>query len=476
MLEKERPKKLTHSFVKSIAWPGRFGDGRGGHGLSLLVRKTAKVEWSKTWSQSIRIAGEAKPTVIGLGSFPIVSLAMARDQAFLNARRVARGEDIRIPKRTIPTVTEAFEKVIILLSPGWTSETEEYRWRLSLRKYCKSISDKLVSRVTRDDVRAILTPLWHDKNRTARVVRSHLSAVMQWAIDEGHRDDDPAGPRVTRGMSRPPKPNHHPSIDFDKLGAALDLVLDAKGWWAAKYCLIFLALTCVRSGEARKAKWDEIDFAKATWTIPAIRMKNRIEHKVPLATQVLEVLDYAWDQSNDHHGFIFPPKRRGKKKYMGSGILCKFLHRLGIAAVPHGLRSSFRNWSGVRKHIPAPAAEMVLAHAPDKATVAAYLTSDFFEDRVPIMQEYADYLTEKKGPVINATPRAKEDPSPKIKSKHAPGTIPRRNLAAVQSTDQPAGKPENGTTASTAGPTPKRSKPAGKPESTDGRRKDSGRG
>ena len=153
---------------------------------------------------------------------------------------------------------------------------------------------------------------------------------------------------------------------------------------------------------------------------------------------------------------------------MGSGILSKFLHRLGITAVPHGLRSSFRNWSGVRTHIPQPAAEMVLAHAPDKAVVAAYLTETFFEHRVPIMQEWADYVTENKGPVISATPSEKGDPSPKIRSEDEPATGAEPHFDAVPSTDQQAGTPENGTTATTAGRTPKRSNKADKPAPVNG--------
>ena len=146
------------------------------------------------------------------------------------------------------------------------------------------------------------------------------------------------------------------------------------------------------------ATWDQINFETATWTIPATRMKTGTEHRVPLSAQAMEILVYARGQSDDPNGLIFPPQRGGQ--YMNGSTLSNFLRKLEIPCVLHGFSSSFRNWAGGLTHIPAPAAEMVLAHAPDKATVAAYLTSDFFEYRVPVMQEWADFLTETMGPVI----------------------------------------------------------------------------
>ena len=207
------------------------------------------------------------------------------------------------------------------------------------------------------------------------------------------------GPAVVGHFGNQRRLVHDQSLNCRDVGNALATIRDADVWWAMKYCLMFLVFTCVRSVEARMATWDQINFETATWTIPATRMKTGIEHRVPLSSQAMEVLAYARSQSNDPRGLIFPPQRGGQ--YMCSGILSEFLFRLEIPCVPHGFRLSFRNWAAGLAHIPAPAAEMVLAHAPDKATVAAYLTIDFFEYRVPIMQEYADYLTETMGPAIS---------------------------------------------------------------------------
>ena len=391
-----RPKKLTHTFVKNIARPGRYGDGRGGHGLSLLVKRMVNGRWSKTWSQRIRING--KYAYPGLGAFPVVTLADARAQAEDNAKRVHRGEDIMTERCAIPTVEQAFDRVIATRSPTWTGRQTVGNWRRA-QTYCKPISSRLISDVTSSDVLDIIRPLWLPKPTTARDIRTKLSNVCQWAITEGYRDTDPASPSITRHLGKQPRPVHHRSLDHNRVGGALALVRDADAWWAEKHCLLFLALTCVRSGEARQATWDEIDWETSTWTIPAAHMKGDDTHVVPLSSQAIEILTYAKERTHGR-GRIFPPQRGGK--LMQAARLSKVMRTLEIPAVPHGCRASFRNWAAEREtRIPRPAAEMVLAHRPSNAVVQAYQTSDFFEARKPIMQEWADYLSETMGQVIS---------------------------------------------------------------------------
>ena len=398
LTNKHAGKNLTHTLVNSVARPGRYGAGRGGLGLSLLVKRTANGKWSKSWSQRIRIKGEL--ATFGLGSFPVVTLAMAREKALDNARRVHQGEDIREPGPTVPTVAEAFEQVIALRSPAWKGSHTKNNWYTSLQ-YCKPISSKPITEVKSSDVLKLLSPLWHDKHKTAREVRSNLYTVMQWAITVGIRATNPADPSVTGNLGKHPPSVRHKSLNHPLLGNALATVRDADTWWAEKYCLLFIAFTSVRSSEAREATWDEIDLDKATWTIPATRMKAEIEHKVPLSHQAMQILAHARNQSNGSNGKIFPPQRGGQ--YIHAARLSRLLTKLAIPAVPHGFRASFRNWAGGRPDIAQPAAEMVLAHTPTEAVVKAYMTDDFFKLRQPIMQEWADYLTETMGPVISTT-------------------------------------------------------------------------
>ena len=398
MTNKHAGKNLTHTLVNSVAQPGRYGAGRGGLGLSLLVKRTANGKWSKSWSQRIRINGEL--ATFGLGSFPVVTLAMAREKALDNARRVAQGEDIREPTQPVLTVAEAFEQVIALRSPAWKSSQTKNNWYTSLR-YCKPISSKPISEVKSADVLKILAPLWHDKHKTAWEVRSNLCTVMQWAITNGIRATNPADPSVTGNLGKHPPSVRHKSLDHSLLGSALAIVRDADIWWAEKCCLLFIAFTGVRSGEAREATWDEIDLDKATWTIPATRMKAGIQHKVPLSDQAMQILAHVRNLSNGSNGTIFPPQRGGQ--YIPSVGLSRLLTKLAIPAVPHGLRASFRSWTAEQAHIPQPVAYMCLAHYPTGNLVKAFMTSDLFNERQTLMQQWADYMTETMGPVIPAT-------------------------------------------------------------------------
>ena len=418
-MSNQRRVRLSPTFVKNVSKPKRYGDGRGGYGLSLLVKRTANGRLSKTWSQRIRIGGDI--VTRGLGSFPLVSLAMARDAARDNAMRVAQGEDIRKEPPKIPTVGEAFEAVIDLRLPSWEGEKTLYMWLRSVG-FCESILSKAVSDVTRSDVRQLLFPLWHERNKTARELRSHLSAVMQWAIEEGYRGTNPVSPGLIRSFGKVRLPVHHRSIDASELGSALALVRDAGCWWAKKLCLIFVAFTCVRSGEARMAVWEEIDWKNAIWTIPASRMKMGVEHRVPLSTQAMEVLHYAWDQTGGQ-GKIFPSQLEGK--YMQADRLTAIFRDLGIPCTTHGLRSSFRNWSDPNG-VPDGVAEMVLAHVQPDPVIKAYKTSDFFEYRQPVMQKWGDYHTKTMGPVVPGG----ADPRPQ-RSQVPGGFVDKKKAAAL---------------------------------------------
>ena len=393
-MAKRKPEKLTHTFIKSVAKEGRYGDGRGGFGLSLLARKTQNGRWSKTWSQRLHIGKARQEYTPGLGSWPLVTLADARAKAFENARLVKQGIDIRQPAAHVPTVAEAFETVIALKEPGWTGIRTKDSWNSSLGR-CEKIASIPISEITSADVLKIITSLWHDRGPTADNVLSHLSLVMKWSITEGHRTTNPATTNITATLGKRSPPIHRKSLSYPLLGDALATVRDSDAWWATRYCLLILALTGLRSGEARKATWDEIDFETSIWNVPADRMKARIDHKVPLSTQAKEILHHIREQRGHSQGLIFPAKRLGK---MADSMLSALLRNLHLQTVPHGFRSSIRTWAAEETSLPEPAAEMLLAHTPDPAVVKAYRTTDFFKHRTPAMQEWADFLTQTVGP------------------------------------------------------------------------------
>ena len=180
----KRPKKLSASFVRTVNRAGRYGDGRGGFGLSLLVKPTTTGRLSKTFSQRLRIHGRA--VNVGLGAYPIVTLAEARKVALENRRAVSQGRDPRAGG--VPTFAEATERVIAIHRPSWRSPRQEPEWRANLRLYiAPRIGDKRVDAITTADVMSVLLAddLWNRKRVTAKRVRQRIGAVMRWAIAQG---------------------------------------------------------------------------------------------------------------------------------------------------------------------------------------------------------------------------------------------------------------------------------------------------
>ena len=391
-----RPKPLTPKFVREVKDPGRYGDGWGSFGLSLHVkvsRKSKRV--TKSWNQ--RLPVEAKQKERGLGPYPAVPLHLARKLAMENWQRVKAGEDILAAHDPIPTVSEAFDTLIKARAPGWTGDTTEQVWR-RIQRRCTPVLQKPVSQVTTRDVLEIITPLWHTKSRTASDIRETLGLIMRWAISQGYRTTNPSLPEITETLGKKRPKKHMPSLPFRKLGKVLAAVRDADAWWATICCLLFLVFTVARSKQARRVTWEEIDFDTATWTIPAHRMKTRRPHEVPLASQVIDLLIYVQDRTGATEGLIFPPARDAE--YISARELSNLLHSVGTTAVPHGMRSTFRNWAGREPTIADAVAEKAMAHQHRNAVAAAYLNDEYVEEREPLMQDWADFICKTMGTLI----------------------------------------------------------------------------
>ena len=187
-------------------------------------------------------------------------------------------------------------------------------------------------------------------------------------------------------------------------------------------------------------------------------MKSGLPHTVPLCSQAIDLLIDAQDRTGSYHGLIFPPQATAKHIHVQTSFKRIAPQRRRTRRTPRNTRV-FADWSS---HHENPRCGRG-SHGPfPRPVVAAYLTDDYVEERIEVMQLWGDFLTDTTGPVINATPSEKGGTRPKIKSKDKPATRAEPPIAAVPGTDQPAGKPGNGTTAATAGPTPKRSNKAGK--------------
>ena len=385
----QRPKTLTAAFVKTVSQPGRYGDGRGSCGLYLRVWTTANGRTGKAWGQRLRIRGQI--TNLGLGSYPRVTLAVARGKAIDNAQAAERGMDPRMPVTTMPTFAEAVDAVIMSRAKGWKHPKTAKRWRAVLENYAMpALGKRPVSEIATGDVMHVLGPVWIDKPETGRRVREHMSVVMEWAIGQGHRPDNPAGKVILKSL---PKQNqrvtHFKSLPFSELGRAIRQVRATEAWLGTKLCFEFLALTASRSGEARLARWDEFEFDGLVWTIPGSRMKAGLEHRIPLTPAMVDVLGRA-REIRDSSGLVFP-SAHGKP--MSDSTLSKLLRENGIPTTPHGVRSAFRTWAAECSDVPREIAEFALAHVEGSAAELAYRRTDYFERRRGLMESWAHYLT-----------------------------------------------------------------------------------
>ena len=391
------PRRLTHrlsaAFVRTAA-PGFYCDG---HGLNLRVDPSG----ARQWVQRLVIRG--RPRMLGLGGYPLVSLAEARNVAFANRQRARAGGDPLAEKRHgqgAPTVEEAAAAVLAQQRPGWRNAKHARDWPRSLRAYAfPRIGALPVSEVTTADVLAILTPIWHDKPQTARRVRQRIGAVMKWAVAMGYRPDNPAGDALGQALGRQQAVvQHMRALPHGAVADALATVRASSARPVVKLIFEFVVLTAARSGEVRLATWDEMDLDAGVWTIPAARMKAKRDHRVPLSGRALAIL-HDVQRLSDGTGLVF---RSLRGRPLSDMTLSKLIKELGIAAVPHGFRSSFRDWAAEQTNTPREVVEAALAHTVRNPTEAAYARSDLFERRRRLMNDWAAYLagTHRPHPAI----------------------------------------------------------------------------
>lgn len=382
MASKAKGRPLTAAFVRTVTRPGSYGDGRGGHGLTLLVRERSNGRVAKYWTQRVRLPS-GRRTHLGLGTYPVVTLAEARKAALANVREIRAGRDPR--GGGIPTFGDAVERLIAIRRGGWTDRTERM-WRATFTNHAGPIMGRRIDRITTADLLAIVGPLWTTKPAVARAVRQRSSAVFRLAVAEGWRPDDPAGPPLVAAL---PKTNgnggHFAALPAAQVGDALRRVRAATEP-SIGLLATFIALTAVRTGEARGARWSEIDLDGATWTVPADRMKAGREHVVPLSTAALDVLRAA-ESIRDGSGYVFA--RRGRP--VGISTVSR-LFRTHDAGTVHGLRSSFRDWAG-ETGVAREVAEACLAHRVGNATEQAYARSDLLARRRHVMEAWGEYIT-----------------------------------------------------------------------------------
>ena len=381
-------KALSASFLRS-APPGRHADGNG---LYLFVQPTG----TRSWIQRLVIRGRRRE--IGLGSLALVPLAEAREKALANRKLARQGGDPLAEKRRaegIPTFAEAAARVLEQKQAGWRNPKHAREWLSSLRRLAFPRIGKVpVSEVSSADVLEILTPLWHRKAETARRVRLRLRAVLEWAVAMEYRVDNPCdriGPVLGAQQH---VAQHMRALPHREVAAAIGTVRGSTALEAAKLAFEFLVLTAARWSEVRWAEWAEIDRSRRVWTIPARRMKVNRQHRVPLCRRALEILEAA-EALGEGNGPLVFTSRQGEP--LDDKQLRWMVRDLGIAAVPHGFRSSFRDWAGEETDHPREVIEAALAHVVGNRVEAAYARSDLFERRRTLMDDWARYLDQGMG-------------------------------------------------------------------------------
>ena len=375
---------LTAARVRAEKRPGMHADGGG---LYLRVDPSG----SRRWVQRITIRGRRHQ--LGLGGYPAVSLAEAREAALANRKLTREGGDPLAHKRrrSMPTFLEATARVIELRRGTWSNARYASQWPASLETYAfPTLGDLPVGHISSADVLTVLTPIWTTIPETARRVRQRIGVVMDWAIAQGYRDDNPAATALAAVLPKLPRTAaHHRAVPFAQVPETVRAVRESSASLVTQLALEFLVLTAARSGEVRLATWGEVDLASRVWTIPAARMKAGREHRVPLSQQAVVALEDARGLSDDD-GLVFPSRHAGKA--LSDMTLSGLLRRLGIAAVPHGFRSSFRDWAAERTDAPRAVMEAALAHVVANSTEAAYFRSDLFDRRRRLMEQWGEYV------------------------------------------------------------------------------------
>ena len=379
-------KALSAAFVRT-APPGRYCDGNG---LYLFVQPSG----ARSWIQRLVIRGRRRDC--GLGSVALVSLAEAREKARANRKLAREGGDPLAEKRRaqgVPSFAEAAARVVQQKQAGWRNPKHCRDWMSSLRRFAFArIGEIPVSQVTSADVLEILTPIWHTKATTARKLRQRIRTVLEWAVAMEFRTDNPCDRLGPVLGAQDAVVQHMRALPHREVASALETVRASEGMPVVKLVFEFLVLTAARWGEVRGAEWAEIDRREGVWTVPATRMKAKREHRVPLCRRAVEILDEA-RTLDDGSPLVFTD---GAGRQLNGKRLRRLLRKHGIGAVPHGFRSSFRDWAAEETDHPREVIEAALAHVVQNKVEAAYRRTDLFERRRRLMNDWAGYLARER--------------------------------------------------------------------------------
>jgi integrase len=364
--------------------PGLYGDGNNLY-LQISVSRTDSKQVNRSWI--FRYSTSGKAIDMGLGSLNVIGLKEAREVAREYCQLRLKGID---PKRhrdsqrattaaaSLKSITfeAAAHAYIAAHRDEWRSEQHAQEWPRSLSKHVFPTLGALpVASIDTPLVVKALEAVWQSAPETGARLRGRIENILDWATVAGYRTGD--NPSRWNGhleylLSAPRKRQveHHAAMPWQQVPAFMQTLraLDS----VAARALEFLILTAARTGEVRGATWDEID--GDVWIIPGNRMKGGKEHRVPLSSRCLELLKGPRDSER-----IFP---------VGENAFPRLLKSLHVETTTHGLRSSFRDWSGEATAFPREICEAALAHSVGNAVEQAYRRGDALERRRKLMQAW----------------------------------------------------------------------------------------
>lgn len=405
---------LTDMQVRRKTSPGRYAVG-GVAGLLLQVIDALSRSWI------LRTMLGRRRVEIGLGPYPAVSLADAREKARRYKAMIAEGVDplqqrrgqraalLKLQQRAI-TFDEATRRFLDAKSDEFTNAKHRAQWSSTLTEYASpALGKMLVADITADDVYAVLEPIWRTKNETASRVRGRIETVLSFAMQSGWRDKG-LNPAAWKGnldlrLAAPAKiapVQHFPALPYARLPGFMAALRNADGFGAR--ALEFCILTASRSGAVRLATWDEIDLEARTWVCPAEHMKTKREHRVPLSDPAVALLKSLPRVTGT--ALLFPSSKNSPLSDMTLAAVIKRLHladcdtggpgftdpkRQQRIVTVHGFRSTFKDWASEETSHAHQVAEMALAHAVSNQVEAAYRRGELFNKRIKLMSDWAHF-------------------------------------------------------------------------------------
>ena len=395
--------RISSRTSKTLTKAGRHADGNG---LYLVV----SAKGGRKWVFIYHIRGRRRE--MGLGTVADIDVAEARQMVKDGHELLRQGKDpveARKAPKGIPTFAEMAKKLILTLTPGWRGKNTAANWTRNLLVHAKPLEKIPVDLVETVDVVRTLKKIWTTHPETAGKVKDQIEKVLDAAKVEGYRTGEnparwrghlehllPKRKTLTRG--------HHRAIDHEAAPAFMAELRTRSGMGAV--ALEFTVLTVPRESMTLGARWREID--GDLWVIPKERMKENIEHRVPLSAAALAVLERVRPKKADPNALIFPGTKPGKQ--LSNMTMDAVLDRMKVDATPHGFRSTFRDWAGDCTDHSFEVAEAALAHSAGSAVVRAYRRGDALEKRRRLMDDWADYV----GGSTPAEPEPQSESSPTV--------------------------------------------------------------